>query len=368
MSIIILVPFDLVTIDSKYIKMEAEPFGRSQHNNNKDNISGINQNSNINVKDNNENENKANNNNHDDICSNIIELGKFYLNSSSKTREASSVFLANFFARPDIQKMQIMKIYIQWSAETILKLKNDTISASAICGIYSSLIEIFKIGQRRELLQVIHLMIDILRNSASLSSSIESVNTTKTPPEQTGVRHLKVKLIQRIGLLYLKPRAVSWAYKMGNKSLLENMKNSITDSKLKSNVDKITNNNKKSLSLNEEEKKESEENAKDYFDDIDFEDLESIIDFLIENLRDKDTVVRWSAAKGLGRITGRLDLDMADDVVSTVVSLFQPNETESTWHGGCLTIGELSRRGLLLPNRLSEVFPIINKALVFDVN
>jgi HEAT repeat protein len=53
----------------------------------------------------------------------------------------------------------------------------------------------------------------------------------------------------------------------------------------------------------------------DYFADVDEEELENIIDFLIENLRDKDTVVRWSAAKGLGRITGRLNLEMADDVV-----------------------------------------------------
>jgi len=52
-----------------------------------------------------------------------------------------------------------------------------------------------------------------------------------------------------------------------------------------------------------------------YFEDVDVEELEGIIDFLIENLRDKDTVVRWSAAKGIGRITGRLDLEMADDIV-----------------------------------------------------
>lgn len=69
----------------------------------------------------------------------------------------------------------------------------------------------------------------------------------------------------------------------------------------------------------------------DYFEDVNIEQLENLIDFLIENLRDKDTVVRWSAAKGIGRITGRLDLDMADDVVSAILSLFSPNESEATW-------------------------------------
>lgn len=78
-----------------------------------------------------------------------------------------------------------------------------------------------------------------------------------------------------------------------------------------------------------------------------------MIDYLFESLRDKTTVVRWSAAKGIGRITSRLEIQMADDVVNAVLDLFSPNETEDTWHGGCLTLGELSRRGLLLPSRLS---------------
>ena len=38
-------------------------------------------------------------------------------------------------------------------------------------------------------------------------------------------------------------------------------------------------------------------------DEIDFEKLEFIIQFLLDNLKDPDTEVRWTAAKGIGRIT-----------------------------------------------------------------
>jgi hypothetical protein len=32
-------------------------------------------------------------------------------------------------------------------------------------------------------------------------------------------------------------------------------------------------------------------------------------------------------------------------------------ETDSGWHGACLSLAELGRRGLLLPHRLSQVSP-----------
>ena len=45
------------------------------------------------------------------------------------------------------------------------------------------------------------------------------------------------------------------------------------------------------------------------------ESIEEVIEELLVGLKDKDTVVRWSAAKGVGRVTGRLPQDLADEVL-----------------------------------------------------
>ena len=76
---------------------------------------------------------------------------------------------------------------------------------------------------------------------------------------------------------------------------------------------------------------------------------------------------RWSAAKGVGRICMRLPLPYANDVLDAVLTLFADAEDDSAWHGGCLALAELSRRGLLLPARLADVVPLVRDALQFDV-
>ena len=74
-----------------------------------------------------------------------------------------------------------------------------------------------------------------------------------------------------------------------------------------------------------------------------------------------------SAAKGVGRVTARLPLDLADDIVESVMELLSSEEDPSAWHGGCLALAELARRGLLLPKRLEQVLPRIVTALHYDV-
>lgn len=47
-----------------------------------------------------------------------------------------------------------------------------------------------------------------------------------------------------------------------------------------------------------------------------------VVEALLTGLGDKDTVVRWSAAKGLGRVAGRLPRALAEDVVGSVLEDF----------------------------------------------
>ncbi|KAI9058356.1 TBCD protein [Trametes sanguinea] len=115
-------------------------------------------------------------------------------------------------------------------------------------------------------------------------------------------------------------------------------------------------------------------------DDIDIpEEVEAVLEDLFKSLRDKDTIVRYSAAKGVARICERLPVDFAEQVLDQVLHLFfihsagiasiydMPSIAESTWHGACLTCAEIARRGLIPDERLAELIGWLTKALYFDV-
>jgi hypothetical protein len=63
----------------------------------------------------------------------------------------------------------------------------------------------------------------------------------------------------------------------------------------------------------------------------------------------------------------RLPKDFANDVIGAIMELFADPEADSAWHGGCLALAELARRGLLLPERLEEAVPIVCTAIQYDV-
>ncbi len=82
--------------------------------------------------------------------------------------------------------------------------------------------------------------------------------------------------------------------------------------------------------------------------------------------------MRWSAAKGVGRITERLPKELAQDVVDSLIDMFEEDAkvsaddidvsgaSDANWHGSCLALAELAKRGLLLPEKLVLVMPWIS--------
>jgi len=79
---------------------------------------------------------------------------------------------------------------------------------------------------------------------------------------------------------------------------------------------------------------ENNEDDDDYFDDVNQENLETVVDHLLTAIKDNDTRVRWSAAKGIGRITSRLSMDMADNIIDEIIEIMESEfNNVNFWHG-----------------------------------
>jgi hypothetical protein len=179
--------------------------------------------------------------------------------------------------------------------------------------VLQALAGLFKTGHREQLMTIIPKLLPLLLSLASHPSS------------QTFMRKLLVKLVQRIGLTYLPPRVARWRYQRGQRSILQNLgqQPALRD---------VTGEAKVAIDSDDED-----------FADVP-DELEEIVEHLLCGLRDKDTVVRWSAAKGgtviwlypllwllryeiirctagVGRITERLPQGLAGEVADSVLQV-----------------------------------------------
>ena len=279
----------------------------------------------------------------------IIALSREHLSEPGPTREAAYACLSALFTRPDMES-SLLRDFMCWCCERLQAWERKGEAAEnelnrdsfQLIGILHTMSNIFKKGHRNNVLPYAHMAL-----GPCLELSEQS--------NQTLVRKLLVKVVQRIGLTFLPPREAAWRYQRGSRSLLTNLNQTVSVSAPSSSTATEKNANEK-----EEEDKDDEE-------EIEVPpELEDIVEKLLCALQDKDTVVRWSAAKGIGRITMRLPLDFGDDIVGAVIDIFADDDHESAWHGGCLALAELSRRGLLLPARLAVVVPLVARAMHFD--
>eukprot|EP01018_Ginkgo_biloba_P017523 Gb_00473 [translate_table: standard] len=275
----------------------------------------------------------------------MIIVCKDYLSSPGPMRKMAGLLLSRLLTRPDMRAA--LRSFMQWSQASLATSMEENTGIFLVPGITEAMAAIFQVGGRDILLDVASIAwqgtCDLVKSPAAARSPL--------------LRKLLIKLTQRVGLTYLPQRVPLWRY-VGRNSLLGENLTLAAPSKSHNNesVQGL-----KSASGGENGKEVQEEEM-----DVP-EVIEEIIEQLLTGLRDKDTVVRWSAAKGVGRVTGRLTVVLADEVLASILELFSPGEGDGSWHGGCLALAELARRGLLLPGRLPEVVPVIEKALHYDV-
>ncbi|ORX57643.1 ARM repeat-containing protein [Hesseltinella vesiculosa] len=275
----------------------------------------------------------------------LLLLCKVYLKSTGKERDGASVLVARLLSRRDVSHDHLIP-YITWCRQQ-LDANDDVFEAT---GILSSLCGIYQVTSRETLLPTLdEYLIPMLTSPLFDKYDNNAV-----------IRKLRTKLNQRVGIAYLKPKIATWRYHRGNRSLRTNLGDA---------PDATVENLDPGLA------------SQIHDDDYDIsENVETIIDLLLNGLRDKDTIVRWSAAKGIGRITQRLPELLAQDVVTSLLGLFEENTffdakehldmtavSDHTWHGVSLAIGELARRGLLLPQHLEQTIYWVNFAIKFDL-
>ena len=298
----------------------------------------------------------------------ILELcERRYLTDPGIVRDRAAYLLARLLTRPDMPTA--LTKFLDWATAALARAGNTGGGAGGgggggggaegsaaaemeatflVPGVTRALAAIFKLGTRGALLGVAERAWGDARDLAASPAAAGSAL----------VRQLATKLTTRIGLLFLKPRVIAWRYERGARSLVDNLAAAAASA---AGADVPLPAAKEGGAGEAEAPEEAEEDW-----DIP-EGVEEVIESLLSSLRDKDTVVRWSAAKGLGRVTARLPAELGDEVVGSILDCFAPSEGDSTWHGACLALAELARRGLLLPARLPDAVPHVAAALVYDV-
>ncbi|KAM7536516.1 hypothetical protein Aperf_G00000083754 [Anoplocephala perfoliata] len=270
------------------------------------------------------------------------------------TQVAAAHLLAKFISRPDVHSCKLESIFL-WAEE---ELKNADYRCQKdemrVAGCLWSLANICKIVPRNVLSPHANRLLKLVLEKMPVSVS-----------QNILLARLRAKLIQRVGLLFCRRRAAaaSWRYQRGFRSLEDNLATQMQNKTgLESGGDVCNAAAASYLIKNESELEEQEEE-----DGLEApEEVAVVIDYLIDALRNKFTRVRWSAAKGIGRICSRLTAPYVEDVLTAILDLCTRLETFSAWHGACFALAELGRRCLLLPEKLPQVIPVVLTALFYD--
>jgi tubulin-specific chaperone D len=293
--------------------------------------------------------------------SEFLQLATSHLSETGPIRDVAASCLACWLTRPDMEHSQFQTSFHEW-AKTQLKSYLDGQDPSVslqrhegtnsttiftVLGILQTIVTMLKVSTADRT--------GLLRSVETYTDEIVRIPSTKGASTNILLRKYVVKWWTRIGMLYLPPRVASWRYQRGRRVLQDNLQqrqqNQCCQMSMKT--------------VDDRSSPIAEENQ-DYFFLVP-DQVEVAMDHVLGALGDVSTYVRWSGAKGVGRIASRLPAICAEDVTDAVLRPFKDRERDNDWHGACLALAEMARRGLVLPHRLAEVVATIVEAIHYDL-
>ncbi|CAD6928304.1 unnamed protein product [Tilletia caries] len=287
------------------------------------------------------------------VAGRIEKLGRRFLASPGKERDAAAMMMGKLFQRRDL-KDEALARFLEWSQQSA---RADEASSFLQTGIMQALCEIIKVSDPGSIETHLPALLDLFDSSESASGGSDAAS------QNVLVLRYEAKMACRLGLKLLKPRKTRRTKTA--KSLDANLKTTATG-------------------LTDQTASAADAVADEDEDEDIPEQVDQFVSKLLTCLESKDTTVRYSAAKGIARLCERLPPSFVSQLTDAIRSLFainvierdaaggggEPdlsNASEHTWQGACMAIAELARRGLLVPEELDETMRWILRALTFDV-
>ena len=251
------------------------------------------------------------------VAQRIVQLGTAYLSASTKAQDAAAAMLVRLATRPDMQKLHV--------ADALLKYAVSEISSPAESSttIYRQLGPLRFLAGVAASADLCHLMPVIYRTCERLGG-----NEGLSPVTSNAVgKKLIVKIFRNIAILTLRLPSASGAVL----SFLE------------------------TTSV-----------------------LEEVIDHLLQSLGDRDTPVRYAAAKAISLTISELEPEMGHEVIQAVLDTFKEDIPRSTkgidyqtvnalkWHGLTLTLSHALFKRSASPSQLPDILNALVSALNFE--
>jgi hypothetical protein len=191
----------------------------------------------------------------------LLEVGKQLLRAPGKPSSAASVMLARLVARPDC--VDLVSPFFAWCLDELN-------GSDADLSVYSVLALSLSTCPRETVLPLASSM--LARLTTSSSSTLPSVLRRKA----------LLKVVERLGLVFLAPRLAPWRYQRGSRLLVEGL---------------FAKGENRGLQLQQQHVESDNKENKEEETWFVPSEVDRVMHLLLEGLQDRDSVVRWRAAK-----------------------------------------------------------------------